>query len=122
MENRLLTQHKCTAAKRGLAWDLTEKEVIDLWCSPCAYCGSSPTNKFSNSGREIVYSGIDRIDSSLGYVSSNVQPCCKRCNIAKNNMTHEEFLAHVAQIYTNWIGTKIEGDLFRSNAAARIGL
>lgn len=29
-------------------------------------------------------SGVDRIDSALGYVPGNVVPCCTKCNRAKN--------------------------------------
>lgn len=45
----------------------------------CAYCG-----------RDNV-SGLDRTDSSLGYLKSNVVPACKDCNFAKNDKSIEEF-------------------------------
>lgn len=38
---------------------------------------------------------IYRIDSTKGYVLSNVRPCCKVCNRAKGTLSLKEFL--------NWI-------------------
>jgi hypothetical protein len=40
-----------------------------------------------------IYSGIDRIDPTHGYISDNVVPCCRTCNVAKLKMTRDEFLA-----------------------------
>lgn len=39
----------------------------------------------------IVRGGIDRIDSSKGYESSNVVPACEQCNKAKLDYTPQEF-------------------------------
>jgi hypothetical protein len=47
---------------------------------------------------DVRYSGIDRINPSLGYVVGNVVPCCARCNVAKNNMSVEEFSAMLDRI------------------------
>lgn len=99
MERRLFKSFGTKAKSRGLAWGLSLEEATKLWQSPCAYCDTEPSNRFVENDREIVYSGIDRIDSSLGYVPGNVQSCCKRCNAAKNNLAHEEFLALVSRIY-----------------------
>ena len=46
-----------------------------------------------------LYSGIDRIDSNLGYLENNVVPCCKFCNFMKLNLTTEDFLNRIAKIY-----------------------
>ena len=39
-----------------------------------------------------AYSGIDRIDSSVGYEPNNVVSCCKICNYAKSNLTKDDFI------------------------------
>jgi hypothetical protein len=44
------------------------------------------------SKRAFKYSGIDRIDSNLGYSRDNCVPCCKRCNLAKRKMSYGDFL------------------------------
>ena len=42
--------------------------------------------------------GIDRIDSSIGYVVENCVPCCTLCNRMKSNLSGREFIAHVDRI------------------------
>jgi hypothetical protein len=46
-----------------------------------------------------VYNGLDRIDSNLGYVRSNVVPCCAVCNYMKQELSLSEFLDQVAKIH-----------------------
>lgn len=65
---------------------ITMKEMITLWSQDCVYCGRPGGS-------------IDRIDSSLGYSSSNTQPTCLRCNLMKWQDTEEEFLEHVKRVY-----------------------
>lgn len=75
-----------TAKSRGHDIDLTPEDSIAYREGRCAYCGVSGSN------------GIDRIDSERGYVTGNMQSCCKRCNIAKNDMAEPEWLAHISQM------------------------
>ncbi len=88
-------QYKCAAKKRGIDWSLTKERVLELFSGNCHYCGSPPSNvhKRTRTGKEFIYSGLDRVDSSKGYTLDNVVSCCKRCNSAKNDMTVEEFRA-----------------------------
>jgi 5-methylcytosine-specific restriction endonuclease McrA len=44
------------------------------------------------------YSGIDRKDSSKGYILSNVVSCCFTCNKAKGTMSEKEFLEWIDRI------------------------
>ena len=50
----------------------------------------------------LSHSGIDRIDSSKGYVKGNVAACCRQCNFAKGSITVEKFKKHINKIYTYW--------------------
>jgi hypothetical protein len=79
---------------------------------PCTYCGKEPSNVFYVKyrtkgqlsrvpGMEIRYSGLDRVDSSKGYVHGNVVPCCGECNLLKNDGTLDEFFAHVERIQSH---------------------
>lgn len=70
---------------RGREFDLSEDETYKLLTSKCTYCGGDGY-------------GIDRIDSSKGYVAGNVTPCCSRCNVMKNDMTVSEFESHIRRI------------------------
>jgi hypothetical protein len=72
---------KYSAKTRGLIFSLTDSEVFSMVQSRCHFCGSS---------KDV---GVDRIDSSVGYESDNVQPCCKVCNQAKSNRSDSEFIS-----------------------------
>jgi 5-methylcytosine-specific restriction endonuclease McrA len=110
--------------KRG--WDswITFGEYQNLIHQPCTYCGDIDSNvmrdrlriKVPISGTVVRYNGIDRIDSSKGYVTGNVVPCCKRCNIAKNDMTFDEWREWSQRLADNFVYSK-----FSSRAGIRIG-
>jgi len=46
----------------------------------------------------ILYSGVDRVDNNQGYVLRNCVPCCKWCNLAKNNTDVHSFLHAIKRI------------------------
>jgi hypothetical protein len=50
---------------------------------------------------EYTYSGIDRLDNNIGYVSGNCVPCCSVCNYAKRDMTVDQFKNWIKRIYIN---------------------
>jgi hypothetical protein len=82
------------AKDRGLEATITLDEYKALQSQPCFYCqGQLP----------IQGSGLDRIDSSIGYVSGNVRPCCKSCNYAKSDLTESQFKEWILRIYNNWV-------------------
>lgn len=86
--------YKRHAADRKLEWLLGRVDVENIIKLPCYYCGQPPSNtkKTKNSiGNGLKYSGIDRIDSNIGYTINNVVPCCKICNYAKSNMLTSDF-------------------------------
>ena len=49
---------------------------VSLLCLPCHYCGRK-LNETSV--------GLDRIDSTIGYVLHNVVPCCWECSMIKGS-------------------------------------
>lgn len=80
---------------------------------PCFYCNRPPytiynkgtcrktSSPLQKEKGNFTYNGIDRIDSSLGYIDGNMVPSCVRCNRAKNDMTIDEFLSLISLIYHN---------------------
>ncbi len=50
------------------------------------------------SKHKFEYSGIDRVDSSVGYSMNNCIPCCKVCNWSKTNQSVGEFLAWAQRV------------------------
>jgi len=66
------------AKNRNLDFELTRDEFAIITEKPCHYCG-----EYSDVYFDKPYSGIDRVDSSIGYVVNNVVPCCTMCNRMK---------------------------------------
>lgn len=52
-----------------------------------------------NTNGAYTYNGIDRVDNNKGYTITNSVPCCKDCNFAKRDMTHDEFIAWVTRVF-----------------------
>lgn len=88
-----LSSYRCTARNRGLEFNLTDEEFFSLTKESCYYCGDIQLVRYAGEGYPL--SGLDRIDNSKGYTLDNVRPCCRVCNVAKNNMTEEEWLSKV---------------------------
>lgn len=104
--NRVYLNYKKDAARRGLPFELTEYDVRELITAPCRYCGQQPMqvaypsrNAPTPDGDILLRNGIDRIESAIGYVRSNVVACCKHCNRAKSDMPSDEFLQWIARVY-----------------------
>ena len=79
-------------------FDIDTQFIIDLGekqNNMCVYSGrvldwkNNSTNKAS----------IDRINSDKGYTKDNVQIVCQLVNQAKNDMTHDDFLTFVIELY-----------------------
>ena len=83
--SNVLARYKRSARDRGIEWNLSRSAFMELIACPCSYCGGEG-------------GGVDRVDSSEGYGDGNVQPCCKTCNLMKNDLTVPEFFAHLAKI------------------------
>lgn len=68
---------------------------------PFSHCKKDIYKQYNKiiSDTVIYYNGIDRVDSSKGYLKNNVVPCCNHCNTAKNSFTQEEFKNHIKKIY-----------------------
>lgn len=73
------------ARKRNLVNELSFEQWQNLRWMPCGYCGGETT-------------GIDRIDSSIGYVSSNVTAACERCNKMKGSQSAWDWYAQIERV------------------------
>lgn len=91
--NMVIKNYKRGAKTRNLTWNLSFEQVKNIIEKPCVYCGGYGTNKIKANkyGDDYFYSGIDRINSNIGYEINNVASCCNICNRAKNNMELDDF-------------------------------
>jgi hypothetical protein len=112
--------YKAGARSRGLSWELTYEEFVSVSTGNCFYCNAKPKvwdcvsnapsvrkdspNIFAED-YAIKFSGVDRLNSDMGYINGNVVACCTRCNRAKNDMTLDEFTDHIKKVYT-WLSQK----------------
>jgi len=96
---------------------ITLDEFKKIVIENCFYCGVEPSRKqedirYENRRNQqekvmvtdsfILINGIDRVDSSIGYVLSNIVPCCKDCNTAKNSLSQIQFKNLINRIYEHW--------------------
>lgn len=110
--NNLVLHYKKGAERRKIPFQLSKEEIREVTSKNCTYCNKKPSmlsysNKTWENRSQYVYNGIDRINSSIGYVKNNVTTCCKECNIAKASMTVEEFKDFIKRIYEFFINKDV---------------
>ena len=103
--NALFLSYKTKAKKRKLLFELTIEQFTKFTQKNCFYCNKIPSQikRQNETYGEYVYNGIDRKNNNLGYTLENCVSCCKRCNIAKNNMSEWEFLQWLLEIQTHYL-------------------
>lgn len=108
---RLYSNYKFSAKERNLSFSLTKEQFKELTKNNCNYCLKEPamtriSNKTSKNIEHdsYIYNGIDRVDNNKGYEYSNCVACCKICNIAKQELSLEEFKEWLSRVYNNLIG------------------
>jgi hypothetical protein len=91
---------KARGKTRSKDVEITLEQFIEISTKNCYYCGAEPTEtKGPREWSETFFSnGLDRIDSSMGYLYNNVVACCKWCNVAKLDRSVEEFYSWVAKL------------------------
>jgi len=96
----LYVRYRARAKKDNREFTITQDEFRSLIVSPCSYCGIKPSqiHRKTNCQASIPHNGVDRIDSSKGYVQGNVAPSCKFCNRAKSNSSLEEFNNYIIRL------------------------
>lgn len=109
-KNRIYGAYKRAARKRDLLFDLSKAQFIQTMESNCFYCGIEPSAVYNDHyGKPYLWNGVDRVDSSKGYVPENTVPCCKHCNYAKRDLLPEQFRAWIKRVFVNYIvGDKIK--------------
>lgn len=89
-------QYNAREAKKDFA--LSYEDCCKLFAGTCFYCGKPPSNVAERPQGILVYSGIDRLNSDIGFVTGNVVSCCKTCNLAKRTQKVGEFLEWIRTV------------------------
>lgn len=103
------------AKKRNILFSLSVEEFNFLIGEKCFYCDAEPS--ILEKGRwkdeqwheEFARNGIDRLNATEDYNSSNCVPCCFRCNQLKGNLELDEFVRLLRAIYKNLFVPKHNG-------------
>ena len=86
-KTRTYNKFKKSAYSRGIEWSLTEVQMFDSFNGKCA---------LSDWPIEITYlahtASVDRIDSSIGYIPSNIQWVHSMVNMCKNKYDENKFI------------------------------
>lgn len=104
--NRLIENYRRRAKVKGYEFELSEDAFFALVALDCHYCGSAPNSDTriinshgaNDSSFHFKYNGIDRIDSSFGYIETNVVPCCRTCNLAKRELPQVDFVGWLKRL------------------------
>lgn len=98
MYKRLMSNVKSNARNRGIKFDLSFDDIKTIADSNCFYCGNEPEPRKLKD--EYFYcNGIDRLDSSIGYILENCVSSCKQCNLAKLDYSMDDFLKWIDRVY-----------------------
>jgi len=113
---RVYDGYKRHADALGLQFELTMEDVRRISTQNCFYCGCVPNRvegahrKHANNGKgylsayngKFIYNGIDRMDSTIGYIENNVVSCCFDCNVAKRVRPVDTFAEWIRTVYLVW--------------------
>jgi len=91
MKKHKFSSYRRSARERGLSFELSFNQFIDLIERECRYCKNPPLN------------GVDRFDNLIGYTQENCVPCCSKCNYAKRDMDFNDFKEWVKRLHENLI-------------------
>lgn len=96
---------KCNAERRGIEFNLTFEESVFIASQDCYYCGKAPclvgTKKYTVNG-SWLHNSVDRLDSNKGYSFDNCVPACLTCNVAKSEMTVDQYIEHCKRVVNYW--------------------
>ena len=98
--NPLYESYIIRSQQRGFIFDISEEIFDNTTSDPCYMCGKLSTKEHQN--------GLDRIDSSIGYIENNIYSCCGNCNYMKNNYSYKLFMDKCLMIYNKIYKNKQE--------------
>jgi len=103
--NYRLCAIKQQAKKKNIQWDddtMTSEHCTKLMTSPCYYCAFISDD---------TVNGIDRMDATGYYTTSNCVSCCKNCNFIKKCLDPITFINRCKHISHNFNG--IGGEIYK---------
>jgi hypothetical protein len=101
---RMYRSYKWNAKKGSLNFELSLEQFYEFTQKICYWCETVPlqqlkTIRGNDSSHILIYNGIDRLNSDLGYSLGNCVPCCGICNKMKMDLSVSDFLKSIEKIY-----------------------
>jgi hypothetical protein len=97
--NSLFRCYKRNAQTRDLPFEIQLDDFLKIIALNCHYCNVIPKQEWVANrkrknyfGQPVIYNGIDRVNSNIGYTMLNSVAACFICNAGKNKMTYENFM------------------------------
>jgi hypothetical protein len=100
--SEIYNSYRNNAIQKGRDFELTIDDIKLIVAQNCFYCNDEPSNTIKRRYYKFNYNGIDRFDNNKGYTIENTVPCCKMCNIAKNNNSYDKFAEWVNRLTLNF--------------------
>jgi len=97
-QRQVLARYRHGATGRGIRYELTESDAVRLLMGACEYCGRVGTSEAKVKDGSFFHTGIDRVDSAVGYEAGNCVSCCWDCNRAKGGLSVTEFRAWIVLV------------------------
>ena len=93
--NQSFRSYTKEAKRRNIEFNLSKDNFFDIIKNNCYYCGEM--------NQEKKFNGIDRMDSSVGYLLENCVSCCSLCNYLKNKTPIDIFMKRLQHMvsYSN---------------------
>jgi hypothetical protein len=88
-----IQQNMLQKEEKEMNSNLDEIQIQTLILQPCFYCGRE-----TDIATRKTINGLDRLDSSEGYVLANVVTCCHDCNMRKWTLDYSTFLQCIKNI------------------------
>lgn len=88
------TNYQKSANNRNIEFKLSQEEFNEIVYQNCYLCGISSNENNKN--------GIDRYDNNKGYLIENCKPCCGHCNLLKKDLTIDDLMDIVNNVYENY--------------------
>jgi hypothetical protein len=102
----LYSRYKKDAKYRKICFDLSFEVFLKTTRKNCFYCNIEPytlmDRKYKGKSRHkeiYVYNGLDRYNNDIGYIDTNIVPCCQDCNYAKLDMSTSAFIELIRAIH-----------------------
>lgn len=88
----LVTQARSNAKKTDREFDITPKEVYELWERQDGLCALTNIPMQHHPAYSDMNASMDRIEGSIGYVIDNIQLVCWRINEMKNDQPEYQLI------------------------------